>query len=87
VCVYVNLGNLMNVHDSSGRALQRCIKSSPDPQAGETNGEVFFLSTFFSIFIYRNLFLYPHPPPGQHNGSIAFDKTTVIYTSHVREVP
>jgi len=36
----LNLGNLMNVHDSSGRALQRRVKSSPDrPTDGETENE------------------------------------------------
>lgn len=78
----------MNVHDSSGRALQRRVKSSPDQQAGKQT-EFFFLSI---LFFYLVTLFHTLAQPGQayiniYNGSIVFDKTTVIYTSHVREVP
>lgn len=42
----------MNVHDSSGRAMQRRVKSSPDRRSGETNGEVFILFYFLFIFLF-----------------------------------
>lgn len=56
----------MNVHDSSGRAMQRRVKSSPDRQSGETNEEVFFSSYFFIIFF----ILTPSHTPAHPRASI-----------------